>query len=148
MNSDKVILLVEDNPDDEALCIRALRKAKITNKIVVARDGVEALDLLFGENGQPPVKPAVVLLDLKLPKMDGVETLQRIRANESTQRLPVVMLTTSDQESDIVRSYTSGVNSYVRKPIDFSEFTEVTAQLGMYWLLINKEPTHLEPSEE
>ena len=138
--AEKVILLVEDNPDDEALCIRALRKSKITNEIIVAHDGVEALDLLFGTDGKPPIKPAVILLDLKLPRLDGVETLNRIRANENTKSLPVVMLTTSDQETDIVKSYASGVNSYVRKPIDFAEFTDVTAQLGMYWLLLNKEP--------
>lgn len=144
--AEKVILLVEDNPDDEALCIRALRKSKITNEIIVAHDGVEALDLLFGTEGKPPIKPAVVLLDLKLPRLDGVETLNRIRAHEKTKSLPVVMLTTSDQEADIVRSYASGVNSYVRKPIDFSEFTDVTAQLGMYWLLINKEPGADEPA--
>ncbi|MGF1620563.1 MAG: response regulator [Rhodomicrobiaceae bacterium] len=144
--AEKVILLVEDNPDDEALCIRALRKSKITNEVIVAHDGVEALDLLFGTDGKPPIKPAVVLLDLKLPRLDGVETLNRIRAHEKTKRLPVVMLTTSDQETDIVRSYASGVNSYVRKPIDFAEFTDVTAQLGMYWLLINKEPGADEPA--
>ncbi|MGB0086129.1 MAG: response regulator [Rhodomicrobiaceae bacterium] len=135
-----VILLVEDNPDDEELAIRALRKNNITNRIVVARDGVEALDLLFGNHEREPLKPAVVLMDLKLPKLDGVETLERIRANEETRNLPVVMLTTSDQESDVVRSYESGVNSYVRKPIEFGELMTVSAQLGLYWLLLNQRP--------
>lgn len=135
-----VILLVEDNADDEALAIRALQKNNITNDIVVARDGIEALDLLFGVGSCAPVTPAVVLMDLKLPRLDGVETLQRIRACERTQNLPVVMLTTSDEENDVLRSYKSGVNSFVRKPIDFSEFMKVTAQLGMYWLLLNKQP--------
>jgi two-component system response regulator len=137
---DKVVLLVEDNPDDEALCIRALRKANIRNEIVVAHDGQEALDLLFGAKCPVPIKPAVVLLDLKLPKLDGVETLTRIRANPKTRTLPVVMLTTSDQDTDIARAYASGANSYVRKPIDFNEFANVATQLGVYWLLINKEP--------
>lgn len=136
----KVILLVEDNPDDEALCIRAFRKANIRNEIVVAHDGLEALDLLFGGKGKAPVKPTVVLLDLKLPKLDGVETLNRIRAHPATRTLPVVMLTTSDQDADIARAYASGANSYVRKPIDFNEFSNVAMQLGIYWLLINKEP--------
>ncbi len=135
-----VILLVEDNPDDEALAIRALRKCNIANRIVVARDGVEALDLLFGRNGGKPLLPAVVLMDLKLPRLDGIETLERIRASEQTRSLPVVMLTTSDQESDVLRSYKSGVNSYVRKPIEFGEFTTVAAQLGLYWLLLNQRP--------
>lgn len=135
-----VILLVEDNPDDEALAIRALKKNNITNQVVVARDGIEALDLLFGSSTREPLVPAVVLMDLKLPRLDGIETLQRIRACERTHDLPVVMLTTSDEERDITRSYQSGVNSFVRKPIDFSEFTKVAAQLGMYWLLLNKQP--------
>jgi two-component system, response regulator len=138
----EVILLVEDNPDDEALAIRALTKNNITNRVVVARDGLEALDLLFGANGQPPLTPAVVLMDLNLPKISGIETLNRIRANPATRGIPVVMLTTSDEEIDIVRSYEVGVNSYVRKPIDFAEFTKVTAQLGMYWLLLNKHPAY------
>lgn len=138
--TNNVILLVEDNPDDEALAVRALQKNNITNQVVVARDGIEALDLLFGSSRREPVTPAVVLMDLKLPKLDGVETLQQIRACELTHNLPVVMLTTSDEERDVMRSYRSGVNSYVRKPIDFAEFMNVTAQLGMYWLLLNKQP--------
>lgn len=137
---EKVILLVEDNPDDETLCIRALRKAKISNEIIVAHDGEEALALLFGDGRSAPIKPAVVLLDLKLPKLDGVETLSRIRAHPATRTLPVVMLTTSDQQADIARAYASGANSYVRKPIDFNEFSSVATQLGIYWLEINKDP--------
>lgn len=141
----EVILLVEDNPDDEALAIRALMKSNVTNRIVVARDGVEALSLLFGEGGHAPITPAVILMDLKLPRMNGIETLARIRANERTHTLPVVMLTTSDEEDDMVRSYEAGVNSYVRKPIDFAEFTRVAAQLGVYWLLLNKRPRAMTP---
>ncbi|NJM33436.1 MAG: response regulator [Rhodomicrobium sp.] len=133
----EIILLVEDNPDDEALAIRALQKNKISNRIVVARDGAEALDMLFGQNGHEPLRPTVILMDLKLPKLDGIETLKCIRDDERTRHIPVVMLTTSDQESDILRSYEMGVNSYVRKPIDFAEFIKVTSQLGMYWLLVN-----------
>ena len=141
----EVILLVEDNPDDEALAIRALTKSNVTNRIVVARDGLEALSLLFGEGGHAPITPAVILMDLKLPKMSGIETLARIRANKRTHTLPVVMLTTSDEEVDMIRSYEFGVNSYVRKPIDFAEFTNVTAQLGIYWLLLNKRPRAMTP---
>ncbi len=126
--------------------MRALRKNKITNEIVVARDGVEALDLLFGKDGQPPVKPYVVLMDPKLPRLDGIETLNRIRANPATQSLPVVMLTTSDQQSDVLRSYKSGVNSFIRKPVDFTEFTNVARQLGIYWLLLNEKPAADTPS--
>lgn len=140
-----VILLVEDNPDDEALAIRALVKNNVTNRVVVAKDGIEALSLLFGEGGRAPMMPAVVLMDLKLPKMSGIETLARIRANETTRTLPVVMLTTSDEEVDMMRSYEAGVNSYIRKPIDFAEFTSVTAQLGVYWLLLNRRPQAMTP---
>ena len=136
----EVILLVEDNPDDEALAIRALTKCNITNRVVVARDGVEALSLLFGEGSGEPLAPAVILMDLKLPRMNGIEALERIRANEKTRTLPVVMLTTSDEELDMIRAYEVGANSYVRKPIDFAEFTKVTAQLGVYWLLLNRQP--------
>ena len=138
--TNNVILLVEDNADDEALAVRALKKNNITNEIVVARDGIEALDLLFGSNGNTPLRPTFVLMDLKLPRLDGIETLERIRACEQTRNLPVVMLTTSDEDRDVIRSYKSGVNSYVRKPIDFSEFMNVTAQLGMYWLVLNTQP--------
>jgi CheY-like chemotaxis protein len=139
----EIILLVEDNPDDEALAIRALTKNNVTNRIVVARDGIEALRLLFGEDGGPGLVPAVILMDLKLPKMNGIETLERIRADPRTSTFPVVMLTTSDEESDVMRSYAAGVNSYVRKPIDFAEFISVAAQLGIYWLMLNKRPRSL-----
>lgn len=142
----EVILLVEDNPDDEALAIRALAKNNVTSRIVVARDGVEALSLLFGDGHRPPILPAVILMDLKLPKLSGIETLLRIRADARTRILPVVMLTTSDEEVDMIRSYEAGVNSYVRKPIDFAEFTTVTAQLGAYWLSINRRPSALTPA--
>lgn len=137
------ILLVEDNPDDEALALRALKRNNIFNPVIVAHDGIEALDHLTAagvghESG--PLEPAVVLLDLKLPKMDGLQVLERIRGAAATRHLPVVMLTTSDEESDMVRSYALGVNSYVRKPVDFGEFSEAVSQLGLYWLLLNKLP--------
>lgn len=137
----KTILLIEDDSDHELLTIRALRKANIANEIRIARDGEEALDLLFG-NGEGALKtcPQVVLLDLKLPKIDGLEVLRRIRENERTRMLPVVILTSSDEESDIIRSYRLGVNSYIRKPVNFTEFAEATRQLGMYWLVLNECP--------
>lgn len=137
------ILLVEDNPDDEALALRALKSNKITNPVLVARDGVEALEFMFGTGAradQGAIVPAVVLLDLKLPKLDGLQVLERMRADERTRHLPVVVLTTSDEETDIARSYDLGANSYVRKPVDFGEFTTAVAQLGLYWLLLNKQP--------
>jgi CheY-like chemotaxis protein len=140
----KVILLVEDNPDDEALAIRALKRNHIGNEIVVAHDGVEALDYLFG-TGQYAgrdiaLKPAVVLLDLKLPRIDGLEVLRRVRENETTRLLPVVVLTTSSEEQDLLDSYSLGCNSYIRKPVDFLQFSEAIRQLGMYWLLMNEPP--------
>ena len=140
----KTILLVEDNPDDEALTRRAFARSNIRNEIAVARDGQEALDYIFG-TGQyagrtAAALPQVVLLDLKLPKIDGLEVLRRIRADERTRMLPVVILTSSTEEKDMVRGYTLGVNSYVRKPVDFSEFIEAARQLGLYWLLINETP--------
>src|SRR5690348_5645666 len=137
----KMILLIEDDSDHELLTIRALRKANIANEIKIARDGEEALDLLFGD-GEAALKtfPQVVLLDLKLPKIDGLEVLRRIRENERTRMLPVVILTSSDEESDIIRSYRLGVNSYIRKPVNFTEFAEATRQLGMYWLVLNECP--------
>ncbi|WP_019499259.1 response regulator [Pseudanabaena sp. PCC 6802] len=140
----KAILLVEDNPDDEALAIRALKRHHIGNEIVVAHDGVEALDYLFG-TGQYAgrnigIKPAVVLLDLKLPRIDGLEVLRRLRENESTKLLPVVVLTTSSEEQDLLDSYSLGCNSYIRKPVDFLQFSEAIRQLGMYWLLMNEPP--------
>lgn len=135
----RVILLVEDDSDHEALTIRALRKAKIANEVRVARDGEEAMNALFGQDPDaPPRLPQVVLLDLKLPKIDGLEILRRIRETDRTRMLPVVVLTSSDEESDIVRSYRSGANSYVRKPVNFEEFAEATRQLGMYWLVLNE----------
>ena len=136
------ILLVEDNPDDVALTLRALKSHNITNDVVVAQDGVQALDCLFGTEGRPGLDalPAVVLLDLKLPKVNGMEVLQRIRSDERTQLLPVVILTSSDEERDVIEGYSLGANSYVRKPVDFVEFTTAAQQLGLYWLLMNRAP--------
>jgi DNA-binding response OmpR family regulator len=131
----KLILLVEDDPDHELLTIRALKKSNIANEVRVARDGEEALNLLFSEDA---ILPQVILLDLKLPKIDGLEVLRRIRAGETTKFLPVVILTSSDEERDVVRSYQLGVNSYIRKPVNFSDFAEATRQLGMYWLVLNE----------
>lgn len=141
VESPKTILLVEDDSDHELLTIRALRKANIANEVRVARDGEEAIHFLLG-NGTDTLRcsPQVVLLDLKLPKVDGLEVLRRIRENEQTRTLPVVILTSSDEESDIVRSYKLGVNSYIRKPVNFTEFAEATRQLGMYWLVLNECP--------
>jgi len=140
----QTILLVEDNPDDEALTVRALKKHNIANNIVVARDGVEAVDFLFGTGqyaGRDVVEtPQIVLLDLKLPKMDGIEVLRRIRANPGTEMLPVVILTSSKEESDVIEGYRNGCNSYVRKPVNFDEFLEAARQLGLYWLLLNEGP--------
>ena len=133
----KTILLVEDDPDHELLTIRALKKSNIGNDVKVARDGEEAINLLFGPN---PIKPQVILLDLKLPKVEGLEVLRRIRENEETRMLPVVVLTSSDEERDVVRSYQIGVNSYIRKPVNFNDFAEATRQLGMYWLVLNECP--------
>lgn len=141
---DKMILLVEDNADDEALTLRALKKNNIGNTVVVVRDGAEALDFLFCTgayaNRDPRDKPQVVLLDLKLPKVDGMEVLRRIRADASTRTLPVVILTSSKEEQDVVNSYLMGVNSYVRKPVDFIQFVEAIRQLGLYWLVLNEAP--------
>ena len=134
------ILLVEDNPDDEALTIRALKKQDVANEIVVARDGVEALDALLGRGpwAGAPVSPQVVLLDLKLPKLDGLGVLRELRAQEATRLLPVVVLTSSDEERDLVESYRLGANSYVRKPVDFLAFVEAAKTLGLYWLVLNR----------
>jgi len=139
MNPGK-ILLVEDNPDDVALTMRALKSHNITNEVVVAQDGAQALDYLFGATGAARARelPAVVLLDLKLPKVNGLEVLQRIRADEATRLLPVVILTSSDEERDVIDGYRLGANSYVRKPVDFVEFTEAARELGLYLLLMNR----------
>ena len=136
------ILLVEDNPDDVALTLRALKSNNITNDVVVAEDGAKALDHLFGADGSPATGglPAVVLLDLKLPKVNGLEVLRRIRSDERTRLLPVVILTSSDEERDVIDGYSLGANSYVRKPVDFVEFTQAAKQLGLYWLLMNRPP--------
>lgn len=143
MNRD-LILLVEDNPDDEALTLRALKKNNILNPVVVAHDGVEALDFLFGtgiyQGRDIKEKPTVILLDLKLPKIDGLEVLRRLRADERTKLIPVVILTTSNEEQDIIKGYSLGVNSYVRKPVEFEEFIKAVGLLGMYWLLVNEPP--------
>jgi DNA-binding response OmpR family regulator len=136
-DSTRLILLVEDDPDHELLTIRALKKSNIANEVRVARDGEEAIEALFGENA---VKPQLVLLDLKLPKVEGLEVLRRIREDDSTRMLPVVVLTSSDEERDVVRSYKLGVNSYIRKPVNFTDFAEATRQLGMYWLVLNECP--------
>lgn len=139
-----MILLVEDNPDDEALTLRALRRANVGNDIVVARDGVEALDYLFGTGSHAGRDtrelPQVMLLDLKLPRIDGLEVLRRVRADEHTRVLPVVILTSSNEERDRIDGYTLGANSYVRKPVDFNEFVDAVRQLGLYWLLLNQPP--------
>lgn len=134
------ILLVEDNPDDEVLTIRAFRKNNIQKEIVVAHDGVEALDILFGLNGRRRLRPQVVLLDLKLPRIDGLEVLRQIRADSTNLTLPVVVLTSSNEEQDIVAGYRLGCNSYVRKPVNFDQFVEAARQLGLYWLLLNEYP--------
>lgn len=140
----RVILLVEDNPDDETLTLRALKKNNIHNEVVVARDGAEALDYLFGTGGHAgrdaSLIPAVVLLDLKLPKIDGLEVLRRLRLDSRTQHTPVVILTSSKEEQDLVRSYDLGCNSYIRKPVDFTQFSEAVRQLGLYWLVLNELP--------
>jgi CheY-like chemotaxis protein len=139
---ESVILLVEDNPDDEALTLRALKKNNIRNEVVVARDGVEAVDYLFGTGVHAgrdlSALPQVVLLDLKLPKMDGFEVLERIRSSEATKFLPVVILTTSNEDQDRIRGYGLGANSFVRKPVEFDKFIEAVRQLGLYWLILNE----------
>jgi two-component system, response regulator len=145
MNSyNKTILLVEDNPDDEELTRRALKQHHILNEVVVVRDGAEAIDYLFGQGGYadngPAPLPELILLDLKLPKLSGMEVLQRLRHDSRTQLIPVVVLTSSSEEEDIVGSYRHGANSYVRKPVSFSQFTEAVRSLGVYWLLLNESP--------
>jgi two-component system response regulator len=142
MHKDKNILLVEDSAADEALTLRALKKANITSEVVVARDGAEALDYLFGaDSGEARRKlPELILLDLKLPKLDGHEVLKRIRADVRTQLLPVVILTTSVEDEDRLEGYRVGANSYVRKPVNFDEFSQAVLQLGIYWLVLNEQP--------
>ena len=141
-----MILLVEDNADDEELTMRALRKHSISNEIVVARDGVEALDFLFGTGAHSGrdlnAQPELVLLDLKLPKLDGLEVLKRVRADPRTRLLPIVILTSSKEQQDIVNGYGFGANSYVRKPVDFEQFLDSVKQLGLYWLVLNEQPSH------
>jgi len=138
------VLLVEDNPDDEALTLRALKKNNILNEVVVARDGAEALEYLLGSNGKSGGirldQLAVVLLDLKLPKVNGLEVLRRVRADPRTRRLPIVILTSSKEEKDLVSAYDSGANSYVQKPVEFSAFVEAARHLGLYWLVTNAPP--------
>ena len=140
----KMILLVEDNPDDEALTLRAFDKNNITNEVVVVRDGAEALNWLFArgeyEHRDVNEQPEVILLDLKLPKVDGLEVLRQIREDERTHLLPVIILTTSEEESDRLAGYSLGANSYIRKPVDFSQFIEAVRQLGLYWLVLNESP--------
>jgi two-component system response regulator len=147
MSTDSIeFLLVEDNPNDEELTLYALKKNNITNRIQVVRDGAEALDYLFctGEYSHRQINdpPKVVLLDLKLPKVDGLEVLEKIKSDERTRTIPVVMLTSSQEERDIVESYQLGVNSYIVKPVDFEQFIEAVRQLGLYWMLLNQIPTH------
>ncbi len=140
--ADKVILLVEDNPDDEALTMRALKKSGIADEIIVARDGAEALDYLFGTGPYAgrdlSLMPPLTLLDLKLPKIDGLEVLRRLRNDERTRNLPVVILTSSKEEQDLINGYQLGCNSYIRKPVDFTQFVETVRQLGLYWLVLNE----------
>ncbi len=139
-----IIMLVEDNPDDEELTIRALKKANILNDVVVARDGVEALDYLFGtgayEGRDLSVMPLLILLDLRMPKIDGLEVLKRIRSDDRTRRLNVVVMTTSKEEADLARSYDLNANSYIRKPVNFDQFTEAVKNIGLYWLVLNVPP--------
>ena len=144
MEDKRIVLLVEDNPDDEALTLRALKKNNILNEVVVARDGSEALDYLLGAAGTAPRirldQLAVVLLDLKLPKVNGLEVLRRLRADPRTKRLPIVVLTSSKEEKDLVSAYDSGANSYVQKPVEFADFVRAAGYLGLYWLVTNASP--------
>jgi len=146
----KIILLVEDNPDDEELTIRTLKKNNISNPIVVAHDGAEALDYFFGKGAYADrdlnEMPVLTMLDIKMPKVSGLEVLKQIRANETTRLLPIVILTSSDEEEDIMKSYELGVNSYVRKPVNFPQFQSAIRQLAVYWLLLNEVPDNINPS--
>ncbi len=140
----KIILLVEDNPDVVTLTLRALKKNNILNEVVSARDGVEALDYLFGtgmyEGRDTSVMPVVTLLDLKLPRIDGLEVLKRVRENERTKLIPIVILTSSKEENDLINGYSLGANSYIRKPVDFNQFSEAIRELGLYWIVLNESP--------
>jgi two-component system response regulator len=140
----QTILLVEDDPGDEALTLRALRINNIGNEIIVVRDGAEALDFLFCRNTfvnrDPQVLPALILLDIKLPKIDGLEVLRRVRAEKRTQSIPIILLSSSNERKDVIEGYTSGANSYVRKPVNFTQFIEAIQQLGFYWLALNEAP--------
>ena len=142
--NDKMILLVEDNPDDEELTKRALRQAKVANDLVVARDGAEAVDFLFGTGAHAgrdlSRMPALILLDLKLPKMNGLDVLQRLRADDRTRLIPTVVLTSSSEDEDMLKSYRHGANSYVRKPVEFGAFVTAVGHLGVYWMLLNQSP--------
>ena len=142
--NEKIILLVEDNPDDVTLTLRALKKNNILNEVVVAKDGVEALDYLFGAGiyagRDTSVVPVVTLLDLKLPKIDGLEVLKRVRANDKTKLIPIVILTSSKEENDLINGYSLGANSYIRKPVDFEQFNIAIRELGLYWILLNESP--------
>ena len=142
------ILLVEDNPDDEALTLRALKRNNILNKVTVAHDGAEALEFLFTDGGAVVTPPGLILLDLKLPKVDGLEVLRRIRADERTQIVPVVVLTSSKLDEDLIGSYRNGANGYVRKPVKFTEFVEAIRTLGMFWLLLNEAAPDFVPSSD
>jgi CheY-like chemotaxis protein len=141
---EKIILLVEDNPDDVTLTERALKKSHILNKLIVAKDGAEALDYIFGTGNysgrDTGIMPEVILLDLKIPKIDGLEVLKRIRSDKRTNILPVVILTSSKEENDLITGYTLGANSYIRKPVNFNQFVEAIRQLGLYWLVLNEAP--------
>ena len=150
MTDDKLILLVEDNHDDEVLTLRAIKKNRIANDVIVARDGVEALDFLFGTGAHAgrdtKVQPQLVLLDLNLPRIDGLAVLKRLRADERTRFLAVVVLTSSKEDEDVIKSYANGANAYVRKPVEFSEFSEAVKTLGLFWLILNESAPPRKPS--
>ncbi len=132
------ILLVEDNDDDVQLTLRALKRNKMLNEVVVANDGLAALDLLFGTDAKEPLKPVLILLDLKMPRLGGLDVLKRLYENEGTRHIPTVVLTTSKEEDDVIKSYKYGANSYIRKPVDFTQFAKAVGQVGMYWLMLNE----------
>lgn len=146
MTDERQILLVEDNRDDEELAVRALRKHNVANKITIARDGAEALELLLGAGADTGLRPQVVLLDLNLPRLSGLDVLKRLRADERTRLLPVVVLTSSKEDEDILNSYSLGANAYVRKPVDFGRFVEAVKTLGLFWMVVNEPPPPRRPS--